>query len=74
MFLAGFAKRFGLKPEHFAANVRDNYQRHEVDQESVDPYKLAGEYCNELVSINMNPITYYVYLIIFNYLQTIKNP
>lgn len=46
-FPAGFAKRFGLKPEHFAVNVRDNYQRHEVDQESVDPYKLAGEYCNE---------------------------
>lgn len=47
IFSAGFAKRFGLKPEHFAVNVRDNYQRHEVDQESVDPYKLAGEYCNE---------------------------
>lgn len=53
MVLAGFAKRFGLKPEHFAVNVRDNYQRHEVDQESVDPYKLANEYCNEYVKTNL---------------------
>lgn len=47
MFSAGFAQCFGLKPEQFAVNVRDNYQRHEVEQASVDPYKLAGEYCNE---------------------------
>ncbi|XP_052133580.1 transcription elongation factor SPT6 [Frankliniella occidentalis] len=42
--LAGFAKRFGLSPEQFAENLRDNYQRHEVEQESVEPLVLAKEY------------------------------
>ncbi|XP_026284387.1 transcription elongation factor SPT6 isoform X1 [Frankliniella occidentalis] len=42
--LAGFAKRFGLSPEQFAENLRDNYQRHEVEQESVEPLALAKEY------------------------------
>lgn len=42
--LAGFAKRFGLTPEQFAENLRDNYQRHEVEQESIEPLALAKEY------------------------------
>ena len=40
----GFAKRFGLTPEQFAENLRDNYQRHEVEQESVGPLEVAKEY------------------------------
>ncbi|KAK0178826.1 hypothetical protein PV327_007674 [Microctonus hyperodae] len=39
-----FAKKFGLTPEHFAENLRDNYQRHEVDQEPVEPSVVAQEY------------------------------
>lgn len=44
-FVDGFAKRFGLKPEQFAENFRDNYQRHDVEQEQVSPHELANEYC-----------------------------
>ncbi|XP_054274705.1 transcription elongation factor SPT6-like isoform X1 [Macrosteles quadrilineatus] len=40
----GFAKRFGLTPEQFGENLRDNYQRHEVEQEAVSPLELAQEY------------------------------
>ncbi|XP_066246684.1 transcription elongation factor SPT6 [Euwallacea similis] len=38
------AKRFGLTPEHFAENLRDNYQRHDVDQEMTEPSEVAKEY------------------------------
>ncbi|XP_055550196.1 transcription elongation factor SPT6 [Wyeomyia smithii] len=44
--LCGFAKRFGLSPGHFAENVRDSYQRHEVDQEPSDPLDVGKEYVN----------------------------
>ncbi|XP_017776397.1 PREDICTED: transcription elongation factor SPT6 isoform X2 [Nicrophorus vespilloides] len=40
----GLAKKFGLSPEHFAENLRDNYQRHEVDQECVEPLEVAKEF------------------------------
>lgn len=43
------AKRFGLKPEHFAENLRDNYQRHDVEQESIMPQDIAKEYLSPLV-------------------------
>ncbi|XP_012145851.2 transcription elongation factor SPT6 isoform X1 [Megachile rotundata] len=42
------AKKFGLTPEHFAENLRDNYQRHEVDQEPTEPLTLAGEHCSQI--------------------------
>lgn len=42
--LDGLAKKFGLTPEHFAENLRDNYQRHEVEQEFVEPTEIAKEY------------------------------
>nr|CAD7195384.1 unnamed protein product [Timema douglasi] len=42
--LDGLAKRFGLTPEQFGENLRDNYQRHEVDQEASDPLDVAKEY------------------------------
>ncbi|XP_055642141.1 transcription elongation factor SPT6 isoform X2 [Toxorhynchites rutilus septentrionalis] len=44
--LCGLAKRFGLTPEQFAENVRDSYQRHEVEQEATDPSSVATEYVN----------------------------
>ncbi|XP_018906474.2 transcription elongation factor SPT6 isoform X2 [Bemisia tabaci] len=42
--IGGFVKRFGLLPEQFAENLRDNYQRNEVEQEPVGPLVLAKEY------------------------------
>lgn len=45
--LHSLSKRFGLTPEHFAENLRDNYQRHEVDQEIADPLTVAAEYCGQ---------------------------
>uniref|UniRef100_A0A146LTI5 Transcription elongation factor SPT6 n=1 Tax=Lygus hesperus TaxID=30085 RepID=A0A146LTI5_LYGHE len=42
--IGGFAKRFGLKPEEFGENLRDNYQRHDVEQEDGTPLELAKEY------------------------------
>ncbi|XP_068633718.1 transcription elongation factor SPT6 [Battus philenor] len=38
-------KMFGLSPEQFAENVRDNYQRHEVEQPAVPPLEAAAPYC-----------------------------
>lgn len=43
-FLAGLARKFGLTPAQFGENLRDNYQRHEVDQESTEPIELAKKY------------------------------
>ncbi|XP_066596697.1 transcription elongation factor SPT6 isoform X2 [Prorops nasuta] len=45
--LDGLAKKFGLSPEHFAENLRDNYQRHEVDQEPVEPLTVANDYLSQ---------------------------
>ncbi|XP_041765514.1 transcription elongation factor SPT6 [Anopheles merus] len=42
--LTGLTKRFGLTPEQFAENVRDSYQRHEVEQETKEPLEVAKEY------------------------------
>lgn len=45
--LDSFAKKFGLTPEHFAENLRDNYQRHEVDQEPIEPSTVAMDYLGQ---------------------------
>ncbi|CAG9102905.1 hypothetical protein JYU34_005682 [Plutella xylostella] len=37
-------RKFGLTPEQFAENVRDNYQRHEVEQEAVPPLEAAAPF------------------------------
>ncbi|XP_017852674.1 transcription elongation factor SPT6 isoform X2 [Drosophila busckii] len=42
--ICGFAKHMGLTPEQFAENLRDNYQRNEVNQESLSPTDLAKQY------------------------------
>lgn len=42
--VCGLAKKFGLTPEHFAENLRDNYQRHDVEQEESDPIEVAKTY------------------------------
>ncbi|XP_050557944.1 transcription elongation factor SPT6 [Spodoptera frugiperda] len=43
-------KKFGLSPEQFAENVRDNYQRHEVEQQPVPPLEAAAEYTGSIGS------------------------
>ncbi|XP_037868375.1 transcription elongation factor SPT6 [Bombyx mori] len=43
-------KKFGLTPEQFAENVRDNYQRHEVEQQPVAPLEAAAEYVGNIGS------------------------
>lgn len=42
--ICGLAKHFGLTPEQFAENLRDSYQRHEVEQETEEPLELAKSY------------------------------
>lgn len=36
--------RFGLTPEQFGENLRDNYQRHEVDQCPMEPLEMAKDF------------------------------
>lgn len=38
------ASYFGLSAEQFAENLRDNYQRHETDQHTVEPLEAAQEF------------------------------
>ncbi len=42
--LGALTKRFGLLPEQFAENLRDNYQRHETEQFPQEPEELAEQY------------------------------
>lgn len=42
--LDGLLRKYGLSPEQFAENLRDNYQRHEVDQYPTEPADVALEY------------------------------
>jgi len=43
----GLVKKFGLSPEKFAENLRDNYQRHEVEQYPLSPVETATEFLSE---------------------------
>ena len=45
--LDGLVRKYGLTPEQFAENLRDNYQRHEVEQYPTEPSELAMEYVGE---------------------------
>ncbi|KAL3212420.1 hypothetical protein MRX96_035921 [Rhipicephalus microplus] len=47
MGLDGLAKKFGLTPEQFGENLRDNYQRHEVDQFPVEPLVAATDFVSK---------------------------
>jgi transcription elongation factor SPT6 len=44
------AKKFGLTPEQFGENLRDNYQRHEVEQEPTEPMEVAREFISKYVT------------------------
>lgn len=45
--LDDLAKKFGLTPEQFGENLRDNYQRHEVDQFPVEPLVAAADFVSK---------------------------
>lgn len=45
--LATLAKKFGLTPEQFGENLLADYQKHDIDQESLDPMSLAQEYISD---------------------------
>lgn len=50
--ICGFAKHFGLAPEQFSENLRDSYQRHEVEQSLISPSELAKQYlCPKFMTI-----------------------
>ncbi|VDI00276.1 transcription elongation factor SPT6 [Mytilus galloprovincialis] len=38
------AMKFGLTPEQFGENIRDNYQRNEVEQFPIEPLELAKDF------------------------------
>ena len=42
--LGSLSAKFGLSPEQFGENLRDNYQRHETDQHHVEPEVAAEDY------------------------------
>ncbi|GAB6026482.1 hypothetical protein CHUAL_012908 [Chamberlinius hualienensis] len=42
--LAGMVKKFGLTAAQFGENLRDNYQRNEVEQYPMDPLEAAQEH------------------------------
>ena len=44
VFLAELVRKFGLTPEQFGENLRDNYQRHDVEQDPAEPEELAREF------------------------------
>lgn len=44
LFAAELSRKFGLTPEQFAENLRDNYTRHDVEQDPAEPQDLAEEY------------------------------
>ncbi|KAL3856432.1 hypothetical protein ACJMK2_011193 [Sinanodonta woodiana] len=46
------ASRFGLTPEQFGENMRDNYQRHEVEQCPLEPQEMATDYvCGQFATV-----------------------
>ncbi len=42
--LGSLAAKFGLTPEQFGENLRDNYQRHETEQHTIEPEEAAEDY------------------------------
>lgn len=45
--MAGMGGRFGLSAANFAENLRDGYQKVDVEQENLDPLEVAGQYVND---------------------------
>ena len=47
------ANKFGLEAEKIGENMRDNYQRHDVEQDPAEPNELALEFINKCVLISI---------------------
>lgn len=56
--LGSLAAKFGLTPEQFGENLRDNYQRHETEQYSVEPEEVAQDYVQPTGSVYIPMYTY----------------
>jgi len=52
VFPVDVAKKFGLTPEQFGENLRDNYQKHDVEQHPEEPLDMAQEYFKGYVKIS----------------------
>jgi len=47
--VSGLARKFGLTPDQFGENLRDNYQRHETQQHPLEPEDTAENYLSRSV-------------------------
>ena len=57
--LGSLAAKFGLTPEQFGENLRDNYQRHETEQHTIEPEEAAEDYVQPTgwaVVISVHPL------------------
>ena len=45
------AHKFGLTAEQFGENLRDQYQRHDVEQDPAEPLEIAEQYIAKYVSL-----------------------
>jgi transcription elongation factor SPT6 len=46
-YAVDLAHKFGLTAEQFGENLRDNYQRHDVEQDPAEPLVLAEQYISK---------------------------
>jgi len=45
------ARKFGLTAEQFGENLRDNYQRHDVEQDHAEPLDSADQFLARYVRL-----------------------
>ena len=45
------SRKFGLTAEQFGENLRDQYQRHDVEQDPTEPLDLAEQFIAGYVSL-----------------------
>lgn len=50
--VSGLARKFGLTPDQFGENLRDNYQRHETQQHPLEPDDTAENYLSRSVCLS----------------------
>jgi len=47
------ARKFGLSAEQFGENLRDQYQRHDVEQDPAEPLEIAEQYIAGYVCVSV---------------------
>ena len=50
------ARKFGLTPDQFGENLRDNYQRHETQQHPLEPEDTAENYLSRSVNVKSDTV------------------